>query len=191
MRLRLIRPSEEKKRNLSMMRFRRTLTVTTAVAATTLGTAALVGFPATSALAATTSVQLPISQYSHMLVDPAHKHLHHQRHGLQHHPGHELLRADGRHDHRRAGRDRTRALRQRQNRLCRACGRRRRLRHQHQHAHPDRSLQHRRRHRPDLRRLHQRQDLVRLRRRRSGRNRLDQSEHQPGHRHVECDQRSR
>jgi hypothetical protein len=58
-----------------MVRFRRTLTVTTAVAATTLGTAALVGFPATSALAATTSVQLPISQYSHMLVDPAHKHI--------------------------------------------------------------------------------------------------------------------
>jgi hypothetical protein len=58
-----------------MMSFKRVPAVATAIAAATLGTAALVGLPATSAQAATTSVLLPISQYSHMLVDPAHKHI--------------------------------------------------------------------------------------------------------------------
>lgn len=57
------------------MRFRRTLAVATASAAAALGTAAALGLSATSAQAATTSVQLPIAQYSHMLVDPVHKHI--------------------------------------------------------------------------------------------------------------------
>ena len=55
------------------MRFKRTLAVTAA----TVGTLAAVGLPAASAHAAdaVTSVTLPINQFSHMLVDPAHQHL--------------------------------------------------------------------------------------------------------------------
>jgi hypothetical protein len=60
-------------KNRRLMRFKRTPAVATAIA--TLGTAALVGLPTASAQAATTSVQLPIAQYSHMLVDPGHKHI--------------------------------------------------------------------------------------------------------------------
>jgi hypothetical protein len=53
------------------MRFTRTLAVAAASATAAFGIAALT----TPAQAATTSVQLPISQYSHMIVDPVHKHI--------------------------------------------------------------------------------------------------------------------
>ena len=43
--------------------------------AATAGITAPAGWQATPAEAATTSVQLPISTYSHMLIDPAHKHI--------------------------------------------------------------------------------------------------------------------
>jgi hypothetical protein len=54
------------------MRFKQSVTAAFAVAA---GVAISVGAPATSAHAATTVVTLPITSYSHMLVDSAHKHL--------------------------------------------------------------------------------------------------------------------
>jgi hypothetical protein len=54
------------------MRFKQSVTAVFAVAA---GVAISVGVPATSAHAATTTVTLPITSYSHMLVDPAHQHL--------------------------------------------------------------------------------------------------------------------
>jgi hypothetical protein len=43
--------------------------------AATVGITASAGWQATPAEAATTSVQLPISTYSHMLIDPAHQHI--------------------------------------------------------------------------------------------------------------------
>jgi hypothetical protein len=58
------------------MHLRRTLAVATASAAALLGTSVSLGATAASAqTATTTSVQLPISQYSQMLVDPVHKHI--------------------------------------------------------------------------------------------------------------------
>jgi hypothetical protein len=59
------------------MRFRRTLAVAMASAAAAIGIATSVGLPTASARADTTStsVQLPISKYSHMLLDPAHQHI--------------------------------------------------------------------------------------------------------------------
>jgi hypothetical protein len=57
------------------MRFKRTLAMAMAGATAALGIAASAGLPAVSARAATTSVQLPIPRYSHMLVDPVHQHI--------------------------------------------------------------------------------------------------------------------
>jgi hypothetical protein len=57
------------------MRFRRTLAIAAASAAAAIGFATSVSFPAITAHAATTSVQLPISVYSHMLIDPLHRHI--------------------------------------------------------------------------------------------------------------------
>jgi DNA-binding beta-propeller fold protein YncE len=57
------------------MLFRRTLAVAVAGAAATAGIAISAGLPAASARAATTSVQLPIARYSHMVVDQAHQHI--------------------------------------------------------------------------------------------------------------------
>lgn len=57
------------------MRLRRTLPVAMAGVAATVGFAASAGLQAASAQAATASVQLPISKYSHMLVDPVHQHI--------------------------------------------------------------------------------------------------------------------
>jgi hypothetical protein len=57
------------------MRVKRALAVTAASAAVAVGSVAAVGLPAVSAQAATTSVTLSISRYSHMLVDPAHRHI--------------------------------------------------------------------------------------------------------------------
>jgi hypothetical protein len=54
------------------MRFKQSVTAAFAVVA---GVAISTGVPATSAHAATTAVTLPITSYSHMLVDPAHQHL--------------------------------------------------------------------------------------------------------------------
>lgn len=54
------------------MRFKQSIAaVITAVA----GVAISAGVPAFGAQAASTVVTLPISQYSHMLIDPAHQHL--------------------------------------------------------------------------------------------------------------------
>jgi hypothetical protein len=55
------------------MRLRRTLTVAMTGVAAAVGIATSTGLQAASAQAATTSVQLPISKYSHMLVDPVHQ----------------------------------------------------------------------------------------------------------------------
>jgi DNA-binding beta-propeller fold protein YncE len=57
------------------MRVKRRLAVAMAGAVAVAGGVASVGLPATSARAATTTVALPISQFSHMLVDPLHQHL--------------------------------------------------------------------------------------------------------------------
>jgi len=57
------------------MRVKRRLAVAMAGAVAVVGGVASVGLPATSARAATTTVALPISTYSHMLVDPAHQHI--------------------------------------------------------------------------------------------------------------------
>jgi hypothetical protein len=54
------------------MRFKHSFAAAIAGAA---GIATSAGLPTTTAHAATTVVSLPIAQYSHMLVDPAHKHL--------------------------------------------------------------------------------------------------------------------
>lgn len=57
------------------MRFRRTLAMAMAGAAATAGIATSAGLPAVAARAATTSVELPISTFSHMLLDPDHQHI--------------------------------------------------------------------------------------------------------------------
>ena len=57
------------------MHFRRMLAVVMAGAAATAGITISAGLSAASAQAATTSVQLPIAKYSHMLLDPAHQHI--------------------------------------------------------------------------------------------------------------------
>jgi len=59
------------------MIFKRRLAAAMAGLAVTAGSVAAVGLPATSAHAATTttSVTLPISTYSHMVLDPAHQHI--------------------------------------------------------------------------------------------------------------------
>ena len=57
------------------MRVKRRLAVAMAGAVAVVGGVASVGLPATSARAATTTVALPISTYSDMLIDPAHQHI--------------------------------------------------------------------------------------------------------------------
>lgn len=59
------------------MRVNRRLAVAMAGAVAVIGSVASVGLPAVSARAATTTttVALPISSYSHMLLDPAHQHI--------------------------------------------------------------------------------------------------------------------
>src|SRR5690349_21676086 len=57
------------------MRVKRRLAVAMAGAVAVVGGIASVGLPATSARAATTTVALPISTYSHMVLDPAHQHI--------------------------------------------------------------------------------------------------------------------
>jgi DNA-binding beta-propeller fold protein YncE len=59
------------------MNVKRKLAVAMAGAAVAAGSVAAVGLPATSAHAATTTstVALPMSYYSHMLLDPAHHHI--------------------------------------------------------------------------------------------------------------------
>src|SRR4051794_14730455 len=59
------------------MRVKRRLAVATASAVAVVGSVASVGLTAGSAAAATTptTVALPISTYSHMLLDPAHQHI--------------------------------------------------------------------------------------------------------------------
>jgi hypothetical protein len=57
------------------MRFRRTMAMVIAGATAAAGIATSAGLPAVAARAATTSVQLPIPTYSHMLLDPAHQHI--------------------------------------------------------------------------------------------------------------------
>jgi hypothetical protein len=57
------------------MRFKRTLAVAMGSAVAAAGSVASVGLSAAPAQAATTTVALPISQFSHMLVDPVHQHL--------------------------------------------------------------------------------------------------------------------
>jgi hypothetical protein len=57
------------------MRFKRTLAVAMASAAAAVSIITSVGLSATSAQAVTTSVQLPISQYSQMLVDPVQQYI--------------------------------------------------------------------------------------------------------------------
>lgn len=54
------------------MRFRKPLAAAIAAAA---GVITLAGLPVAPAQAATTTVSLPITTYSHMLIDPAHQHL--------------------------------------------------------------------------------------------------------------------